>query len=208
MILRLVTEDPEKYLSSARRTIVFATGDGSNETRVCKGFTEKFDGDRVIFLTFKSPLPHRSTGLASLAAVRTYIDKFDVKRLVWSCDKEHLASQNDWVAQVTNTLMSLGMNANAAVTWNDAARFSVVLGPKNALLWCAFTGIQVNLEENLSRLIQLEYGLAVAPDKPTVHSFLSSRGLTIDELIRRSSATSLKHAFSSLFSVFEDIERS
>jgi len=99
------------------------------------------------------------------------------------------------------------MNVSVAAKWNDAARLSVVLGPKNALLWCAFTGIQVNLEENLSRLIELEFGQTVAPDKRSVHLLLSSRDLTIEELIGRSSGANLKRAFSSLFSVFEDIEQ-
>ena len=207
MALRLITEDPEKYLISGTSNVVFATGDGSNETRVCKGFTEKFDGGRVNFLAFKSPLPHRSTGLASLAVIRTYIDKFNVKRLVWSCDKEHLMPQNDWMAQVTDTLTGLGLNVSVALKWSDAARLNVVLGAKNALLWCAFTGIQVNLEENLSRLIELEFEQKVTPDKPSVHLFLKGKGLTTDGLIKRASAKNLKQAFSSLFDVFADIEQ-
>lgn len=212
MTLRFVTEDPEKYLTVAESNIVFAAGDGPHEVRLCKGLTERFDGNKINVLNFKSPLRqspplHRRTGLASLAIVRAYIDTWHVERLVWSCDKEHLMPPATWVEQVISELKGMGMSVSVALTWNDAARLNVVLGSNNAILWCALTGMQRNLEENLSRLIELEFGQKVAPDKPSLRLFLRSKGLAIDELIRQAKKENLKQAMSSLFSVFGDIEQ-
>jgi hypothetical protein len=209
MELKLVTEYAwnNRTAEASASYIVFATGDGPTENRILEGFAHQFDGNEIRILTFKSPLKSRTTGLASLKIVRIYIDEFRVRQLVWSCDKEHLSPQDDSVHQIKAKLTSLGMNVTAVTEWNDAARLDVALGQKESVLWCALTGKQSCLEENLSDLIYLELGDKVTPDKQGVRSALKSRGLSLAGLIRLAKKDNLKQAIPSLFNVFDNIER-
>jgi hypothetical protein len=186
---------------------LLATGDGPHEDRVCKGFADQFDGNSIYILSFKSPLFfQRITGLASLTVVRTYIDKFPINRVLWTCDKEHII-HNHWIRQVNDRLESTGISAKVSSEWKDAARLEVTLGPKNAVLWCALTGTTKNLEENLSQLIELELHENVAPDKKEIFFLLRRKGLKIEDLVKGASRENLRRATPSLFAVFEDIER-
>jgi hypothetical protein len=208
MDLRLVTEDPETYDSSlsSESYVLFATGDGPDEDRVCKGFAAKFDGNRVSVLSFKSPLPRRITGISSLEVVKVYVDKSRVKRLLWTCDKEHVASRNNWIDQVIAKLATFGIAAVIDSQWNDAARFDLVLAQKHAVFWCALTGIENYLEENLAALIKIQLQENVVPNKREIHAALERRGINIEELIRQANRDNLQRAIPSLFKVFEDIE--
>jgi hypothetical protein len=207
--LRILVEDPQKYedFPLAENYVLFATGDGSNEDRVCQGFTHQFDGHKIYLVSFKSPLPRREVGLASLASVRTYVDRFRVNRLVWTCDKEHLV-QASWIDQVDRKLAGMGMSSRTLSKWGDAAKFEVTLGPKSAVLWCAVTGTTVRLEENLSQLIELELREKVGSDKKEIFAILKARNLKMQDLIKGASKNNLRQAMPSLFAVFEDIERS
>jgi hypothetical protein len=207
--LRLATLDPEKYQASpvAEDYILFATGDGRQEDRVCKGFTEHFNGTKINILSFKSPLPRRTTGLASVGVVKTYIERFPVKRLLWTCDKEHLKASNSWMNQVKDSLASIGITSGVGSEWKDAARLELAVGPKRVVLWCALTGVKKALEENLSELIELELKEKVLPNKKEISSALTRHGLKIEDLIKHSSKKNLRLATPSLVSVFEDIEQ-
>jgi len=208
--LRQITDDLQRYqvIPVSEDYVLFATGDGRDEDRVCKGFAHKFDGDRVNILSFKSPLPRetRSTGLASLAVVKQYIEKFAVKRLFWTCDKEHLNESTNWVEQIRRSLTSFGITTGIESQWTDAARLELAFGSKFAVLWCALTGIRVNLEENLSELIYLQFHERVSSDKTEIIDALDRRGLKIEDLIGGATRENLRLAAPSLFNVFEDIE--
>lgn len=209
--MRLVTEDPQKYQASpvAENYVLFASGDGPHEDRVCKGFANHFDGDRIYVLSFKSPSllrRGRITGLASLVVVRTYIERLRANRLLWTCDKEHFTNDN-WMKQVSDKLVSMGMPTRVSSKWEDAAKLEVTLGSKNAILWCALTGMDEKLEENLSKLIELELHEKIAPDKKEIFSLLRRKELKIEDLVKQANKENLRRATPSLFVVFEDIER-
>jgi hypothetical protein len=206
MGLQLVT-GPSNNRTPSDSYIVFATGDGATENRILEGFAHQFDGNDIQISTFKSPLKARTTGLASLKIVKIYIGEFQVRRLVWTCDKEHLNSESSPANQIRAKLASLGMNATTVTEWDDAARLDVAVGPNEAIVWCAITGKQNHLEENLSELIYLELGDKVTPDKAGVHWALKSRGFSLEEFIKRASKKNLKQAIPSLFCVFDNIER-
>lgn len=208
MDLRLVIGDPETYHGSlaAESYVLFATGDGRDEDRVCKGFATQFDGNRISVLSFKSPLPRRTTGLSSLEVVKIYVDKSRVKRLLWTCDKEHVGSRSSWINQVKAKLPTFGVTVVVGSQWNDAARFDVTLAQKHAVLWCALTGVDNNLEENLALLIELQFQENIAPNKRDVHAALGRKGLEIEDFIKQASRDNLERAAPSLFKVFEDIE--
>jgi hypothetical protein len=209
MALKLVTESPWNNRTNPVLDghIVFATGDGPTENRILEGFAHQFDGNEIRIQSFKSPLKSCITGLASLRIVRIYVGEFHVRQLVWTCDKEHLSSQSGLVTQIKSQLASLGMNPTVVREWNGAARLRVALGNKEATLWCAVTGRQNCLEENLSDLIDLELGIKTTPDKQGVRSALRNKELSLEELIKHAKRENLKQAIPSLFNVFDNIER-
>jgi len=204
--LKLLKEIPKGLQLSY---VLFVTGDGPHESRVCQGLTSQFNGNEINLLNFRSPLPpQRVTGLPSLIAVRTYIAEFSARYFIWTCDKEYFVDSTDWTEQVNAELMNRGANATVSSRWGDAARFDVKLGPKEAILWCALTGTSAGgrLEENLSQLIYMEFQEKVAPDKEEIRSALNRRRLKIETLISQAKKPNLRQAAPSLFSVFEDVE--
>jgi len=212
--LLLVTEDPRRHDAPSDRSVLFVTGDGPHEGRVCKGFTSQFDGNEIFMFNLRSPqvtfLPPRKCGLESLEAIRIYIDLFRIRNFVWSCDREHFDRALDWITQVREKLAVFAFaTTNAGPLDGDAVRLDVTLGPKQAVIWCALTGLRPGgyLEENLARLIQLEFHENAAPDKHGVAVALNRRGLRIEELVKMADKQNLRRAVLSLFSVFEDVER-
>lgn len=209
--MRLVTEDPETLGISLApdRYVLFTSGDGRHELRVCRGFIKQFDGNDIYVLNLKPPSKQTTTGFASLQIVRYFVERHSIKSLAWTCDKEHIKSLDDWIDEIKKQLTSMGMAATVRSVWIDAASFELTLGAKRAILWCALLGIENKgfLEENLAELIDLEFHETVACDKHGVLSALRRRDLTIEELIIKAKKSNLKSALASLCFIFEDIEQ-
>jgi hypothetical protein len=211
--LQLVTEDPRRHNASINRSVVFVTGDGPHEGRLCKGFTSKFDGHDIFVFSLRSPqvtfIPPRKCGLASLEAVHSYMNLFQIRNFIWVCDKEHFDPNQGWIVQIAN---KLAVFALATISVNplqgDAVRLDVTLGPKHAVIWCALIGLNPCgfLEENLARLIQLEFHEDITADKQSVATALGRKHLRIEELVNVARMQNLRGAFLSLFSVFADVE--
>jgi hypothetical protein len=63
------------------------------------------------------------------------------------------------------------------------------------------------IEENISSLILLEYGVQIEPKKHAIHVLLKEKNMNLYDLIKSSKRHNLKLAFKDLMVVFENIEK-
>jgi hypothetical protein len=62
------------------------------------------------------------------------------------------------------------------------------------------------IEENITDLIFLEFGIRVEPEKPAIDQFLRQEAITLYLLVKNASSNHLRQAFTDLTAAFESIE--
>ncbi len=198
--------EPSK-LKTASRAIVMLTGDGRWEDRLVEGFCKKFNGGYKgkNIISLRGPIVGRITGIASLSQIKILIDKFGVRDFIWLCDKEHFGRIDGWENRIMDELKIYGINAVIGESDDEYAKFYLEFGGKRAVIWAALVGIEKKLEENLVKLIKMQYEKKIEPTKDALRNFLKKRGIDVETLIEESAMDNLRESFPSVFTVFEKI---
>ena len=192
-----------------RKQFEFFTGDGpGREIEVLKGFAARFNGlDKIIVTsrkppTFHGPAPKR--GFSSLKLVRISLENTPRRDFVWSCDKEYLQDEENFVDRVKRELGIFGITSAIINQWDYSARMNLRLGNREARLWCVMTGFESRIEDNISKLLTLVSGTKVGTSKRAVDAF-SAYGKGLVELIREADDKYLKQSFSCFYDIFVNL---
>lgn len=198
--------EPSK-LKTASRSIVMLTGDGRWEDRLVEGFCKKFDGGYggKSVISLRGPIVGRITGIASLSQIKILIGKFGVRDFIWLCDKEHFERIDGWENRIMDALRVYGINAVIGESYDGYAKFYLEFGGKRAIVWAALVGVERKLEENLVKLIKMQYEKKIEPTKDELRNFLKKHGMDVETLIEKSAMDNLRESFPSVFTVFEKI---
>ena len=183
------------------------TGDGRKEFRILRALGEKYDGkEKILFFPALARLFH-GNGLQALRAVRTYLDVYGVTKILFIADRD--AIEEELLTEVRNILTSCGISVldmkAFCVVEEDAMLITSSIGSREVIIHIAINGREKEVEENIAKLIELEYSEKIEPSE--IKRTLSSLGLTLEILLRSAKKKNIALAFPSLDIVLRHIEK-
>jgi len=179
---------------------------------------QRFNGyDKVLLLPTKAPSLGierkkcgRFSGLSAFQVVKTYVSKWRLTEYLLIIDMEHFGLHHDKVSiqnAIEDNVRSFGFADPKVTLLNEGAyRISCFLGSHRISMNAALSGSEKRVEENISKLIKLEYNTEIAPEKGDIESELHRLGLSLEELLRKSDLNNLSRAFPGLTAALKDFE--
>mgnify|MGYP000459829554 CR=1 FL=1 len=168
-------------------------GNGTMDERIISALAKRYNHSKEMRIPIA---PQRPTGLdAVVKALIQCIERSKVIRYVVVLDREHITSMN----HVEKKLKEHGLEMKRVnVLCGDAIAVEIRRGSKEALLYAIILGFEKRIEENLSKLIELEYGEHIEPDKKVIRRWLKEHGLRDINLIEKATVDHLEEAFPGL----------
>jgi hypothetical protein len=195
---------------------VALTGDGRTETNILRAMAERYSGKDYALKLPENPaiLGHgynktgRFPGYSALGRVQTYVSKFNLTEFLFLLDMEHIHNPQAVDSEISQSLAGFGFSRIQVRQLAGQAYFvSCNLGVHFVTIHVVVCGRNKCIEENISELISLEYGVSVEPEHNSIHGFLKQTGIDLYGLIKKSKLKSLQAAFRDLTTAFESIEQ-
>ncbi len=201
------------------------TGDGTDEFHILGAVAEKYDGARTLWFP-KSPLG-KKTGLSVLDSINTVINKINPKisTFIFLIDREHVVQElrKRDVARLDNNKIQVMIERRLSnkhikiVEMDDNTPDGVFmikgeLGSRVLQIYIIIQGIDLKMEEEISKLIELEKAIMIPPEKAHIRNFFKeifhrkSIGLGTAKLIEEASKNNLEKSFTGLTFILSEIE--
>ena len=201
------------------------TGDGTDEFHILRAVAEKYDGGRTLWFP-KSPLG-KKTGLSVLDSINTVINKINPKisTFIFLIDREHVVQElrKREVARLDNNKIQVMIERRLLnkhikiIEMDDNTPDGVFmikgeLGSRVLQIYIIIQGIDLKIEEEISKLIELEKDIMIPPEKEHIHGFFKemfhrkSIGLGTAKLIEEASKNNLEKSFTGLTFILSEIE--
>jgi hypothetical protein len=200
------------------------TGDGTDEFHILRAVAEKYDGARTLWFP-KSPLG-KKTGLTVLDSINTVINiSPGISTFLFLIDREHISQgmkrrfrdklDNDDIKGMIEDRLSnkhikiIKINDN---TPEGAFMIKGKLGSRILQIYVIIQGINLKIEEEISKLIELEKAIMIPPEKEHIRNFFKeifhrkSIGLGAAKLIAEASKNNLQKSFPGLTFILSEIE--
>jgi len=192
------------------------TGDGTDEFYILKAIAERYNGPRTLWFP-KSPLG-KKTGLSVLDSIKTVVARYPkVSTFLFLIDREHIGREldNSGIKEMIERRLSNGhvkiieTNDN---TPNGAFMIKGELGSHKLQIYVTIHGIDLKIEEEISKLIELEKNRTVPPEKKHLKDFFEetyrkrSIGQGTAKLIAQANKNNLKMSFPAMTFILSEME--
>ena len=192
------------------------TGDGTDEFHILKAIAERYSGTRTLWFP-KSPFD-KKTGLSVLNSINTTIDHYPgISTFLFLIDREHIGQElnNSGIREMIKQRLSSGhvkiieMDDN---TPDGAFIAKGELGSHKLQIYMTIHGIDLKIEEEISKLIELEKKRTIPPEKKHLRDFFKetyskrSIGQGAAKLIAGANKNNLKTSFPAMTFILNAIE--
>lgn len=180
-------------------------GDGVREHRLIETITPKFDHRKTLGIPGVA-LGRRETGLTGMIRMLAkLIDKgVTVRTYLALIDKEHVRGRDD----VGRKLREHGFDIlDVRELTSDCWILRVRRGAREVAVYVTLLGTRKSIEENLAKLIELEFGEQVEASKESIRGWLRKQGISDRELVERASKDKLAQAFPQLARALEELAK-
>ncbi len=215
----------ENIDESAEPWSFVGTGDGTDEFHILRAVAEKYDGTCTLW--FPKSSFGKKTGLSVLDSINTVINKINPKisTFLFLIDREHIGQEirrkardrldnNDIKGMIEDRLSNkhikiIEMDDN---TPDGAFMIKGKLGSRILQIYVIIQGIDLKIEEEISKLIELEKDIMIPPEKEHIRDFFKeifhrkSIGLGTAKLIAETSKNNLQKSFTGLTFILSEIE--
>ncbi len=161
------------------------TGDGTDEFHILRAVAEKYDGTCTLWFPQAPPI-HKKTGLTVLDSINTVIDiNPKISTFLFLIDREHIVQginrrsgdkldNSDIKGMIEDRLSNkhikiIKMEDN---TPDGAFIIKGKLGSRVLQIYVIIQGIDLKIEEEISKLIKLEKDITILPEKEHIRDFL------------------------------------
>jgi hypothetical protein len=202
-----------KEIESRRPHIVILTGNGERERRrILPPLCEKYNG-KAKFLWFpEPPKGKKETGLKPLNAIREHTIKDRLEKFLFLIDRKpqfeeiKLGREQEEVSRYLEKELKARIETTCELIPEKAFINWGYLGTRSFSVCTVIFGITSNVEEEISELIQLKFGIQVDPDKVEINEFLKKKGKKLENLVGEASKKYLEKAFPGLCGALKEIE--
>lgn len=192
------------------------TGDGTDEFYILKAIAERYGGPRTLWFP-KSSLG-KKTGLSVLDSINTVVAHYPkVSTFLFLIDREHIGRElnNDNVKETIEQRLSskhIKIIEMGDDTPDGVFMIKGKLGSHKLQIYVTIHGINLKMEEEISKLIELEKKRTIPPEKKPLKDFFGetyhkrSIGQGAAKLIAQASKSNLKTSFHSITFILNEIE--
>jgi len=191
------------------------TGDGSWERVVLKAMAERHDGsERALLIPIAVAVLGRGNrktgrfpGLSALQSIKAYVDT-RIRRYLFLIDIEHINNEKGIKPDLEASAKKYGFDLQrpAEVIGNQAFLIRCRIGSHEIMVHTVVSGRKKCIEENISTLISLEWGIDVESSKCAIRKILKKKGADLFSLVRTASSYNVGQAFPDLTAAFESME--
>lgn len=199
-----------KGFTSESITVVF-TGDGRTEPYVLVPLAQKYNGTKKVLLLPRTPTRLRpGCGLSALKATKIYVSKYGIRRILFLVDKEHF-HQKDVGKELDEALKGFGIDVQNIESPQGLKQKALIVngsvGFRQVTIHVVVLGEKKCLDENIAKLVDLELGIKVEPNKRQIRTMLNEHGLNICTLVEKAHKKKLVKAFPALTFILKEIEK-
>ncbi|KAF5410940.1 MAG: hypothetical protein U9N46_03645 [Euryarchaeota archaeon] len=191
------------------------TGDGTDEFYILKAIAERYGGPRTLWFP-KSPLG-KNTGLSVLDSINTVVARYPkVSAFLFLIDREHIGWELDnfGIKEMIERQLSNGhvkIIETSDNTPNGAFMIKGELGSHKLQIYVTIHGIDLKIEEEISKLIELEKKRTIPPEKTHLKDFFEEmyrkrnvwQGAA--KLIMHANKNNLKISFPAMTSILSEM---
>jgi hypothetical protein len=196
----------------AKLATISLTGDGRREQLLLKAFAERYNGEEfvlqlpanVALLGHGNKLTGRFAGFSVLQTIKTYVTKWKFTRYLLLIDREHF-NDEDLILEIRNNLTGFNQIKINALA-DQAFLINCKVGLHDLTIHAVVCGERKCIEENIAKLIHLEFGTPVRPIKADIDQALNQHHSNLYKLIKNAESRNLSQAFTDLTSAFSSIE--
>lgn len=207
MLMEIVDKLEDKTISEG--LICVLTGDGSTEFRVLRALSERYDGKGIVLFTPGLPFPLR-TGMVALCSIKNYLSLYKVQNILFIIDKDVIT--NDLLTDVKKVFSTYGIRLfsekKEIIEGEESLIIKVLVGNHEATIYIAVNGKEKEIEENIAKLIELEYDKTVPPNKQEINKKLECIGVSMTALLKKAEQKNISLAFPSLDLALKEVESS
>lgn len=202
------------------------TGDGTDEFHILRAVAEKYNGTCTLWFPQAPPI-HKKTGLTVLDSINTVIDiNPKISTFLFLIDREHIVQgmnrrsgdkldNSDIKGMIEDRLSNkhikiIKIDDNAP---EGAFIIKGKLGSHVLQIYVIIQGIDLKIEEEISKLIKLEKDITIPPEKEHIRDFFKetfhrkSIGQGTAKLIAGASKNNLRMSFPGLTFILNVIEK-
>jgi hypothetical protein len=198
---------------------VALTGDGRWEHPILKALAERYNGnENVLLITVPVGLLGRGykqagrfSGLSALQAIKTYVRDFRIKRYLFLIDIEHFSCTEEVQATLEASLRGANFILQHIEPLGEPLGAQAFLvkcsdGSHEIVVHAVIAGEEKCIEEDIARLVSLEYDITIAPIKGLISNVLRQRGKNLFSFVKHAALTNLRQALPDLTAAFESME--
>ena len=202
------------------------TGDGTDEFHILRAVAEKYNGTCTLWFPQAPPI-HKKTGLTVLDSINTVIDiNPKISTFLFLIDREHIVQgmnrrsgdkldNSDIKGMIEDRLSNkhikiIKIDDNAP---EGAFIIKGKLGSHVLQIYVIIQGIDLKIEEEISKLIKLEKDITIPPEKEHIQDFFKEKfrrnsiGQGTAKLIAGASKNNLRMSFPGLTFILNVIEK-
>ena len=192
------------------------TGDGTDEFHILKAMAERYSGTRTLWFP-KSP-SGKKTGLSVLDSINTVVARYPgISTFLFLVDKEHIGRElnNSGIREMIKQRLS-NRHVKIIETDDDAPDGAFIakgeLGSHRLQIYMTIHGIDLKIEEEISKLIKLEKKITIPPEKNCLKDFFEetyrkrSIGQGASKLIAGANKNNLQTSFPAMTFILNAIE--
>ena len=194
------------------------TGDGSNEFHIMKELCKKYNGHNKLLWFPRTPLLIKK-GLCALDTIKIYLNNqiFGINSIIYLVDGEYI--KEDAIIEIQDHLNSIGVNIIDIAPINEAFIIRCSSGNYEIILYCIVSGTETCIEEEIVKLIDLEYGVKINLSgdrdsgwktriKKEIRLTLKGKNKNLEELIRNAEKSKIERSFPNICAILRKIEES
>src|ERR1035437_146750 len=181
----------------AKRATISLTGDGRREQSLLKAFAERYNGNEFVLqlpatvglLGHGNKITGRFPGFSVLQTIKTYVSKWKFTQYLFLVDIEHF-NDEDLILEISRNLIGFNL-INIIRLADQAFLIKCNLGSHELTIHVVVCGEKKCIEENIAKLILLEFGSQVEPTKPAIDQALNQNDSNLYLLIKNAESNNL-----------------
>jgi len=196
-----------KEIKPQRPYLIILTGNGKWERkRVLPPLCEKYDGSEKFLWFPEPPRVKKETGLKALNAIKHYLIQYGLERFLFLLDREHLKAKRGKAVkeqgQILNYLqrkLRAKLEESHELLPQRAFAIKGRIGSLSFNLSVVIFGATSKIEEEISELIKLKYGIEVEAKDSKIKWLLRRKRKRLEDLLAEASKKALEKAFPGLY---------
>jgi len=199
-------------LRDLKKVVWVLTGNGPTECRVLKGSVKKYDGSEKVLFFPKIPLGFQfGSGTSVLKVIKVYVSKYNANNFFCLLDKEHIETSKPSEMEIGDRLKEFGITVDnlekLSVNDEEALRVEGKVGIHKFALWIAINGKEKCIEENIAKLLKIEFGENIKPTKEAIRNALRNHNIEdLEHLVSNVSINKIERSFPAIHTVLSRLE--